>query len=95
MEQELIKVNSPVVFCHNDLLSANIIYNETAEKVSFIDYEYGCYNYRGFDIGNHFNEFAGFECNYSLYPDKKFQMQWLRHYLNAFNSGKCVLLNFQ
>ncbi|CAI2182652.1 11047_t:CDS:10 [Funneliformis geosporum] len=49
-------------------------------------------NYRGFDIGNHFCEFAGFECDYSLYPDKKFQLQWLKHYLNTFNSAKGEVL---
>lgn len=27
--------------------------------VRFIDYEYSSYNYQAFDIGNHFNEFAG------------------------------------
>lgn len=88
MEQELIKVNSPVTFCHNDLLYGNIVHDEAAEKVSFIDYEYACYSYRGFDIGNHFCEFAGFDCDYSLYPSKKFQRQWLRNYLNALNPGK-------
>lgn len=33
--------------------------------LQFIDYEYGCYTPRGFDIGNHFNEYAGFECDYT------------------------------
>lgn len=28
-------------------------------RVCFIDYEYAGYNYQAFDIGNHFNEFAG------------------------------------
>ena len=37
------------------------------EKLYFIDFEYGSYNYRGFDIGNHFNEYAGYDCDYSLY----------------------------
>lgn len=35
--------------------------------VGFIDYEYGAYTYRGFDIGNHFTEYAGFEGDYSRY----------------------------
>jgi thiamine kinase-like enzyme len=30
-----------------------------ADEVSFIDYEYGAYNFSAFDIGNHFNEFGG------------------------------------
>lgn len=29
------------------------------DDVSFIDYEYGAYNYSPFDIGNHFNEYGG------------------------------------
>lgn len=75
---------APVVFCHNDLLSANIIYNDASKIVQFIDYEYGGYNYRGFDIGNHFNEFAGFECDYSKYPDCHQQSSWLRQYLKEY-----------
>lgn len=31
----------------------------SAGHVRFIDYEYTGYNYQAFDIGNHFNEFAG------------------------------------
>ena len=30
-----------------------------------IDFEYGAYNHRGFDFGNHFNEWAGFDCDYA------------------------------
>lgn len=52
LEKRLITLDSPIVFCHNDLLSANLIYNEGRDEVAFIDYEYGAYNYRGFDIGN-------------------------------------------
>ncbi|KAJ3399111.1 hypothetical protein HDV05_002048, partial [Chytridiales sp. JEL 0842] len=48
-----------------------------------IDYEYGQYNPRGFDIGNHFCEFAGFDCDWELYPSKEQQMKWLASYLRA------------
>jgi hypothetical protein len=51
-----------------------------------IDYEYGTYNPRGFDIGNHFCEWAGFDCDWSLYPSKGQQMKWLKSYL-ATHSG--------
>lgn len=74
-------LNCPVVFCHNDLLSGNIIFNPDANDVSFIDYEYGSFNYRSFDIANHFCEYAGFDCDYSLYPDESFQQKWIREYL--------------
>ncbi|GBM90567.1 Ethanolamine kinase 1 [Araneus ventricosus] len=56
LKEHLVKMESPVVFCHNDLLLKNIIYNREKE-VTFIDYEYADYNYQAFDIGNHFCEF--------------------------------------
>lgn len=53
--------HSPVVFCHNDLLSGNILLlGGSAERsveemadlpVQLIDFEYGCYSFRGFDWG--------------------------------------------
>uniref|UniRef100_A0A453KUP0 ethanolamine kinase n=2 Tax=Aegilops tauschii subsp. strangulata TaxID=200361 RepID=A0A453KUP0_AEGTS len=60
-------LHAPVVFAHNDLLSGNLMLNDLEEKLYFIDFEYGSYSYRGFDIANHFNEYAGFECDYNLY----------------------------
>jgi hypothetical protein len=36
------------------------------DKLYFIDFEYGSYSYRGYDIANHFNEYAGFDCEYDL-----------------------------
>lgn len=38
-----------------------------SDKLYFIDFEYGSYSYRGYDIANHFNEYAGFDCDYNLY----------------------------
>jgi len=79
-------LDSPIVFCHNDLLSANII--ESNGGISFIDYEYGAQNFRGFDIGNHFCEYAGFECEFEeFYPSKETQMRFLRAYMTAVKSG--------
>jgi ethanolamine kinase len=79
-------LESPVVFCHNDLLSGNII--DSGSEVSFIDYEYGAQNYRGFDIGNHFCEYAGFECEFEqYYPSKPTQMRFLSAYLTAVKEG--------
>ncbi len=66
---------SPLVLGHNDLLSGNILvlqepgFNPESpdmdRQIVFIDFEYGAYTSRGFDIGNHFCEYAGFECDYS------------------------------
>ena len=44
LEDKLSGVPSPIVFTHNDLLLANIVID--GDKVSFIDYEYGDYNYQ-------------------------------------------------
>ncbi|XP_023897087.1 probable ethanolamine kinase isoform X1 [Quercus suber] len=78
-------LNAPVVFAHNDLLCGNLMVNDEEEKLYVIDFEYGSYNYRGFDIGNHFNEYAGYDCDYSLYPSKDEQYHFFRHYLQLDN----------
>lgn len=83
-------LDSPVIFAHNDLLSGNIMYDQDAGKVHFIDFEYGSYNYRGYDIGNHFNEYAGLDCDFSLYPEKDVQYQFFRSYLYPSSPEKAT-----
>ena len=68
LEKELVQLTSPVVLCHNDILLANIIWDDKSSRAYFIDYEYAAPNYLAYDIGNHFNEFAGKNyLNYFLY----------------------------
>ncbi|KAF4520781.1 hypothetical protein B566_EDAN011433 [Ephemera danica] len=87
LESQLRPLNSPLVFSHNDLLLGNVVYDETKGAVTFIDYEYAAYNHQAFDIGNHFNEFAGVSnVDYSLYPDQKFQRAWLQVYLREYKT---------
>ncbi len=64
----------------------NIIYNpDKSKEIKFIDYEYSCINYQAYDIANHFNEFAGVDApDYSFFPNKDYQMNWLSIYLNEF-----------
>ncbi|KAJ9548583.1 hypothetical protein OSB04_021126 [Centaurea solstitialis] len=92
---ELIKLkeltgslDAPVVFAHNDLLSGNLMLNDDEEKLYIIDFEYGSYSYRGFDIGNHFNEYAGYDCDYTLYPNQDEQYHFFRHYLQPESPDK-------
>lgn len=63
---------SPIVFCHNDLQEGNILLpadiassgqllgakaaQNLDDHIVFIDFEFCAYNYRGFDLGNHFCE---------------------------------------
>ena len=59
MKNRLEKLNNQIVFCHNDLLLANIIFDENKHSIQFIDMEYAAPNYQLYDIANHFCEFAG------------------------------------
>jgi len=58
----LLSCHSPTVFCHNDLQEGNILLPENTSIKNFddtivcIDFEWCAYNYRGFDLGNHFDE---------------------------------------
>ncbi|KAJ8252733.1 hypothetical protein COCON_G00220450 [Conger conger] len=46
------------------------------------------YNYQAFDIGNHFNEFAGVETvDPSLYPSVGLQRDWLATYLCSYKQA--------
>ncbi|CAG0894799.1 unnamed protein product [Cyprideis torosa] len=67
LKTELRNVRSPVVFAHNDLQEGNILVqtemnnNEKRNeptRVAIIDFEYCAYNYRGFDLANHFCEWT-------------------------------------
>ncbi|CAN4077942.1 unnamed protein product [Withania somnifera] len=82
------RLNAPVVFGHNDLHPGNLMLNEDKEELYLIDFEFGSYNYRGFDIGIHFNEYAGYDCDYSLYPSKNEQFHFFRHYLDSDQPNK-------
>ncbi|KAK8777521.1 hypothetical protein V5799_029136 [Amblyomma americanum] len=67
----LAKTESPIVFCHNDLQEGNILFMDgpgpKEENMVFIDYEYCAYNYRGFDIANHFCEWM-YDYSYPEHP---------------------------
>ncbi|XP_041444330.1 choline/ethanolamine kinase isoform X2 [Xenopus laevis] len=79
---------SPVVFCHNDVQEGNILLlssrsSSASDRLMLIDFEYSSYNYRGFDIGNHFcewvynyhhNEWPFYKAQLSDYPSRVQQM---------------------
>ncbi|XP_063293929.1 choline kinase alpha [Pelobates fuscus] len=93
--------SSPVVFCHNDCQEGNILLlneSENSEKQSLmlIDFEYSSYNYRGFDIGNHFCEwmydytyekFPFFKASFSNYPTRKQQIHFISSYMTECQPG--------
>ncbi|XP_013407263.1 choline/ethanolamine kinase isoform X2 [Lingula anatina] len=90
----VIGVNSPVVFCHNDLQEGNILcFGDTDDmELMAIDFEYCNYNYRGCDIANHFNEwvydytydkFPFYKESRENYPSREEQIFFLKAYLSA------------
>ncbi|CAG9467460.1 unnamed protein product [Pedinophyceae sp. YPF-701] len=84
-----MQVESPVVWSHNDLLSGNILVlggkklPDGEDDVQFIDFEYGSHAPRGFDIGNHWNEYAGFDLEWERFPARDKQEVFVREYLSA------------
>jgi len=78
----LKELRSPVTFCHNDVQPMNCIYTGVENSVSFIDFEYACYNYRGWDLGNHFCEYTGFDLDWSKFPSQEKQRFFLTQYLS-------------
>ncbi|NXV36696.1 CHKB kinase, partial [Rissa tridactyla] len=92
---------SPVVFCHNDVQEGNILLlagreASSSDRLMLIDFEYSSYNYRGFDIGNHFCEWVYnythdswpfFKASLENYPSRQQQLHFIRHYLSE-DSGR-------
>nr|CAB3230593.1 choline/ethanolamine kinase [Phallusia mammillata] len=66
----ITNMNPVVVFCHNDVQEGNLLHtnrNDVPNPVQMIDFEYSSYNYRGFDIGNHFCEWM-YDYSHSAWP---------------------------
>ena len=75
LTKELDKLDSCLVFCHNDLLTGNLIYNKQngrlymymcylyiiylLESIALVDFEYAGPNHRAYDIADYFCEYAG------------------------------------
>lgn len=85
LKERLVKRDSPIVFCHNDLLFGNIMVGDDGHEVYIIDFEYSSYNYRGFDIGNFFCEAMGGTVDgyvdSTKYPDETFRTRFCTTYL--------------
>ena len=84
--EENLKNRSDVVFCHNDILLKNMIKND--KSIELIDYEYCAYNYRAYDLANHFNEWCGLELVWENYPSLDTRRRFLKEYLNEFYDDK-------
>ncbi|XP_021494625.1 choline/ethanolamine kinase isoform X1 [Meriones unguiculatus] len=95
-------VPSPVVFCHNDIQEGNILLlsePKNDDNLMLVDFEYSSYNYRGFDIGNHFCEWVYdythegwpfYNARPTDYPTREQQLHFIRHYLAEVQKGEIL-----
>jgi len=108
--QWVAKVDSEIVYCHNDLQYGNVLVLQEGPGVTippsshrnvgdtaFVDFEYGGYNPRGYDIANHFCEWqANYHCDEAhvlhpvKYPTLAEQKRFLREYLGHHRSEEQV-----
>ena len=51
-EGVLAKVNSPIILCHNDFRSSNLMVTEPNNELVVCDFEYGGYGHRGGTLGS-------------------------------------------
>ncbi|CAG8672130.1 9512_t:CDS:2, partial [Paraglomus occultum] len=84
-------LDSPIVFSHNDAQYGNFLrLTDGSNKLEIVDFEYSGYNYRGFDLANHFCEWAydyhseePHKMKHTLYPTILEQNNFLRAYLEV------------
>ncbi|KAL1923063.1 uncharacterized protein VTP21DRAFT_9439 [Calcarisporiella thermophila] len=82
---------SPIVFAHNDTQYGNILrLDSPPHELVIVDFEYAGYNFRGYDIGNHFCEWmADYHSeephilHLERYPNHEEQLNFLEAYLDA------------
>jgi len=93
----LRNVQSPVVFSHNDVNCGNVLVREGQaadwDPVVLIDFEFAAYNYRGFDLANHFIEwmydyapkcFPYYKKDPKQYPSRSLIERWVTVYLDTY-----------
>jgi len=78
-----------LVLSHNDIHTQNVLLTRDNDPI-LIDYEEGCYNFRGFDIGNMFCEgmlhlsyekLPAYQFDEKLYPSEEELKDFLRYYV--------------
>jgi len=94
LEKCLTKATCPVALSHNDLLSANILFEShedgAVSAMHFVDFEYGMTNWVAFDIANHFNEWSSFDEQLAgiwQFPDDATGRRFAELYLTAYNGS--------
>ncbi|KAL2129995.1 hypothetical protein VTI74DRAFT_7039 [Chaetomium olivicolor] len=83
-----------LVFAHCDLLSGNVIVLPESQAtngdqnpeptVTFIDYEYATPSPAAFDLANHFAEWGGFDCDFSVLPTRAQRREFITEYIDSY-----------
>lgn len=58
----------------------------TGTSVAFIDYEYAVPSPAAFDLSNHFAEWGGFDCDFSVLPTRSQRREFITKYVQAYFS---------
>ena len=83
---EAAKSVVPIVLSHNDLVPGNIMLSTPggdARELRFIDFEYGGRDFLLFDVGNHWNEWAGSDHDFTRYPGPEAQRKFVEIFFDA------------
>lgn len=91
----MLTVLPQLVFAHCDLLSGNVIVlprtqvtgvGKAEPTVTFIDYEYATPSPAAFDLANHFAEWGGFDCDFSVLPTRAQRREFIAEYIESYFS---------
>ncbi|KAK7745400.1 hypothetical protein SLS53_002896 [Cytospora paraplurivora] len=69
---------------HNSGITNNGNADGTGETVTFIDYEYAVPSPAAFDISNHFAEWGGFDCDFSVLPTRSQRREFISEYIRTY-----------
>ncbi|KAJ3021571.1 hypothetical protein HKX48_008238 [Thoreauomyces humboldtii] len=90
VEDNLHGMHSPLVFAHNDCQYGNVLRKNRDGAIVVVDYEYSSINYRGYDVANHFCEWAAdYHCptphkmDFGRYPTREEQDVFFNAYMDA------------
>ncbi|KAI9215844.1 kinase-like domain-containing protein, partial [Blastocladiella britannica] len=97
IKQRLESLGSPVVFAHNDLQYGNLLRHSITREIVIVDYEYSSFNYRSYDIANHFCEWmadyhgdAPHVLAAAQFPTLAERQHFYRAYIEAHHVNACV-----
>jgi len=91
VQQDLLPfyaLSHAIVLCHNDFNHGNLLFNDSKKVLFAVDLEFAGINHRGFDLGNHFCEWAGLDLLYHKCPSNDQMLEWILLYLDALGPNR-------